>query len=691
MKQDARLGRAGKIIGIALCALQTSTAFAADDLTVESGQTQTVEADAAYGRLVVNGSLTVASGVRLTCETLCVGTGAVENASLVLQSCATVAVTKATSTTGFDCVIGTGGAKSATLTLADGASFDVTGTMGLAFGEGVCSYGTIVLNGASRLKTTAGLYVNRGGGWTGIDASVSYATVELNGSSRLETAGAITKNNGTTATFRFNGGELCGTGSGVLVNDNQSGKLVFASVDGQDIKLRRTVDFTSLIAHGSNSASFETTGTGALVKLGAGAGALAGLSDADRAFKSFALNATGGIRVEEGALRMDATSAAKLSDVTVRVAVGGTLDLDGNDAALNGLEAAGVVTNSSATAAMLTVGANGGDVVFVAPPAADLPVVKTGSGTLKIPDGTLTSLTVANGTVEFLNRRDVGFPYYRLFVEEKTTFRLSEVAFLNGEDDVTGAWTAVSRIKNGGYYYGAGPTGLVDRVDATIWDDRSWNTTDERTNRTFFVTHFGGAPTYSFGWYQQNNGKEQAAEAWTNAAAPAVASSYARPLTGYRLKTCKDRGLPKDWRVSGGFADGITANVWHDLSVVRGASLTSYLTWSETYALAYTNAAVSVGSLTLADGARWNLDVGQGRLTLDSLALQGGGTLVLRNFSRVSDLKTLPVEVKSCATEANLAKWTVVCEGQEARKRRLVLRDGVLCTESTLGSLFIVR
>lgn len=676
-------------LGLAACAV-AATAFAADDLTVESGQAQTVEADAAYGRLVVNGSLTVASGVTLTCEQLCVGTGAVENASLVLQSCATVSVTKASAQYGFDCVVGINGA-SATLTLADGAFLSVSGVMGLAFDAGAISYGAIVLNGASRLKTTGGLYVNRGG-WSGCDAATAYATVELNGSSCLETAGAITKNSGTTVTFRFNGGELCGTGSGALVNDNQTGKLVFESVDGQDIRLRRTADFSSLVAHGVNSASFETTGTGALVKLGAGTGALAGLQQGDKAFKSFALNAAGGIRVEEGALRIDAISAAKLSNVTARVAVGGTLDLFGNDASLNGLEAAGVVTNSSATAATLTVGANGGDAVFVAPPAADLPVVKTGAGTLKVPDGTLANLTVASGTVEFLNRRDVGFPYYRLFVEEKTSFRLSEVAFLNGEDDVSGAWTAISRIKNGGYYYGD-PVNLFDRVDTTNWDDRSYTikTLDDRTNRTFFVTHFGGAPSYPFGWYMHNGGKEQAAEVWTNAAAPSVSAAFSQPLTGYRLKTCSDRALPKDWRVSGGFADGITANVWQDLSVVRGASVTSYLTWSETYALSYTNAAVSVGSLTLADGARWELDVKQGRMTLESLALGGGGTLVLRNFSKSADLKTLPVAVGACETAANLEKWTVVCEGRTDWQRRLVLRDGALGTENKLGAVLIVR
>ena len=143
--------------------------------------------------------------------------------------------------------------------------------------------------------------------------------------------------------------------------------------------------------------------------------------------------------------------------------------------------------------------------------------------------------------------------------------------------------------------------------------------------------------------------------------------------------------------MSGGFADGITSNVWRDLDVVRGATNPGSLAWTETYSLSYTNSAVSVGSLTLADGATWNLDVRQGQIALDSLTLEGGGTLVLRNFSRLSDLRILPVEVASCETAANLEKWKVVCEGREDKKRQLLLRDGRLCTESTIGSRIIVR
>ncbi len=408
----------------------------------------------------------------------------------------------------------------------------------------------------------------------------------------------------------------------------------------------------------------------------------------------------GGIFVAGGVtLPFNEFSAKQLSSATgvkVRIAHGGTIDLGGHDIELDGLEAAGVVTNTSETAATLTVGKDGGDVLFATPPSADLPIVKVGVGTLRIPDGTLANLTVQAGSVEFLNRRDVGFPYYRFFVDGRSgTFRLNEIAFLDGETDVTAERTAISRIRSGGYYYGA-PTSAVDRVDTTTWGDYSrndyWGSSDDRTNRTFFVTHFGGAPSFDFDWYGAGRAEgESKAEVWVNATAPRIPSSFCRKVTAYRLKTDETTSLPIDWRVSGGFADGITDNVWRDLDVVRDSTHPGAMSWTETYTLSYTNAAVRIDSLTLADGATWELDVRQGRIALDNLTLQGGGTLVLRNFTRLADLRKLPVKVASCETVANLSKWQVVCEGKPDRKRALVLEDGCLGTLSLAGTVVVVR
>lgn len=471
----------GKVlVGCALCALQV---MAAEDRTVEAGESVTLTESADYGRLVVNGSLTVASRVRLTCEQLCVGTGAVDNASLVLQNCATVSVTKASQGNGFDCVIGVEGSTGASLTLADGAFMDVNGTLGLAHGQTLVTQGNIVLDGASLLKVKTGLFINRGGTWANVDSAVPYATIALNGTSRLEIGGSITKNNNTTTAFRFNGGELCGTGKGALVNDNQKGKVIFESVDGQDIRLRRTSDFTAMIAEGGNRASFEAQGEGALVKLGAGRGSLA--SATGSGFLAFALNQLGGIRVEEGGFVLDATSAAAIPATRpMTVFPGALLDLNGHSLLLHTLVAsgAGSLLNTSEALSTLTVGGGNGD-VRIESVAGNVALVKEGSGTLELVSGTAESVSVTAGAAVFGNRREIGFPYYKWHVTaaqygRQNNVRASEVYFYSGDDDITAASVVFcfqdTTGENAGdvNYGGARPEHLLDRDLQTLWDDR---------------------------------------------------------------------------------------------------------------------------------------------------------------------------------------------------------------------------
>ena len=678
------------------------------------GESFEVSSDSEYGDVIVNGSLTVKPGVTLTVTNFYVGQVADDAeqpttpASVEVQAGASVVMANwSASDNKNNFVVGDGGP--ATFTLQEGATLQAsrlnlggsTTNRNVAVTPDV--HVRVVLNNA-RVEIKNNIYTAA----RSSDAANEVVRVELNGSDTLLTCQYVRVWGKKAQTcFAFAGGMVK---FNQWYNYDQSGRFDMPYVDGdwnaQSLALESVDGHPIHFWVGNKNPIFElhTSGSSWIVLRGEGPFLLEGNSSRPlfqyKSQGTLKFENAGGLVVSSGVTLQggNAFSASQLANAPkVRVAHGGKIDLNGFDLALDALEAAGAVTNSSATAATLTVGKNGGDVLFaVPPPAADLPIVKTGAGTLRMPDGTLESLTVSSGTVEFLNRRDVGFPYYRLFVDGRSGgFRINEVAFLDGEDDVTGEWTAISRSKNGGFDWGA-PTGAVDRVDTTHWGEYSrdgkWGSKDVRTNRTFFVTHFGGAPSLPFNWFTKlSDADYYTAEAWTNAAAPLVPASFCRTLTGYRLKTNDSTNLPVDWRVSGGFADSFTANDWQDLDVVRDATHPGALAWTETRTFAYTNAAVSVGSLTLADGATWELDVGQGRLTLESLALGGGGTLVLRNFARVSDLRTLPVAVGSCETAANLEKWTVTCEGREDKKRRLVLRDGVLCTESTLGSLFLVR
>ena len=70
-----KLYRTGKNLvlqtAIAACFALPISALA-DDLAVAQGDSQTISADATYDAVVVNGSLTVANGITLTCTSLTV-------------------------------------------------------------------------------------------------------------------------------------------------------------------------------------------------------------------------------------------------------------------------------------------------------------------------------------------------------------------------------------------------------------------------------------------------------------------------------------------------------------------------------------------------------------------------------------------------------------------------------------------
>ena len=697
-----------------LFGLSLGTALAVEDLTVDAGQSLEVSSDSDYGVVVVNGALTVKAGVTLNATDFFIGRAAEGEASagvpatVLVEEGATVAVASwddGAETNRF--VIGDGGP--ATFILSQGARLTSSELrlgredMTVAAGSGASI--RLVLNGATARIARSVRTSSRS-----TDAANEVIRIELNGpDALLDCRSFFAWGKRSQACLAFGGGLMK---FDMWYNYGQSGSiqlpyadsawnpqsLALESVDAHPIRLWFGDNKTgNAIFHLKTSASswIVLRGKGPLLLEGASLDRPLLKPDSQGRLR---FENDGGIFVAAGVtLPFNDFSAGQLSSATgvkVRVAHGGAIDLGGYDLALDGLEAVGIVTNSSGTAATLTVGKDGGDVLFAAPPTADLPVVKAGAGALRIPDGTLANLSVESGSVEFLNRRDVGFPCYRLYVDGRSgTFRLNEVALLDGETDVTAEWTAISRIRNGGYYYGA-PTGAVDRVDSTTWGDYSrdgwWGPCDYRTNRTFFVAHFGGVPSFDFGWFGATPG-DKVAEVWQNAAAPRIPASFCRKVTAYRLKTDEATPLPIDWRVSGGFADGITDNVWRDLDVVRDAAHPGALSWTGTHTLSYTNASVRVGSLSLADGATWVLDVRQGRIALDSLELQGGGTLVLRNFARLADLRELPVEVVSCETAANLDRWQVVCEGKPDRRRALVFANGRLGTVSLSGMQIIVR
>ena len=95
-------------------------------------------------------------------------------------------------------------------------------------------------------------------------------------------------------------------------------------------------------------------------------------------------NYSGGTIISAGTLRMGVVNALPGNTVGGNVTVTGTLDLNGNNTAINGLNGAGTVDNTAAGAATLTVGANGNSGSFTGTlqnSAGSLSLAKVGAGT----------------------------------------------------------------------------------------------------------------------------------------------------------------------------------------------------------------------------------------------------------------------------------------------------------------------
>lgn len=115
---------------------------------------------------------------------------------------------------------------------------------------------------------------------------------------------------------------------------------------------------------------------------------------------------TGGTIISVGTLRLGVNNAIPGNSIAGDVTVNGTLDMNGNNAAINGLNGSGTVDTSSGGTPTLTVGANGDSGTFsgtVQNSSGTLSLTKTGAGTQTI-SGTYTcsgTTTISGGTLAF--------------------------------------------------------------------------------------------------------------------------------------------------------------------------------------------------------------------------------------------------------------------------------------------------
>lgn len=672
---------------------------AADNLVIPEGARETISGTQTYDEIFVNGELTILANAKVAASRLIVASNMTDKASvakLVMEDASSVTVS-ANDQYGTGCILGYDGR--AAVTLNGTASFK-TGSGSLCWKPTNLLEDKVVLtlNDKSTFAVTGSRFTVMRGTPTGIkdpNVGLIHSRIVLNGSSAF--SAKIIHRNGDYVGLGivFNGGRLKADatyGGGFLGSYGNKSMTLLESKNGNPciIELASSKVKTIFDADADKTGCFKTAGSGSLVICGAYSAPL------------FSANAVTGAadRHNWGAADLyvqSGTTISLLADMTLpttgalKLPVGATLELNGFDLTVGGAFVAGDVTNASGEqdVSTLTVGNGGGNVTFAHVPAVGIKVVKAGSGALSIPDGAVDSVEIDAGDVEFCNRRDVGYPYYRFWVDtRRANVRLGEFAMYSdreGSVDETGKWTMLSHVTEGGFTTKDLPTGMVDRVDGTMWVDKSWGeTTDWRTNRAYVVFHFGGAPTFNHSF---SDHEDVAPSTYLNAAADEFPADLCVPVSSYRLQSAEIPSgkwyHPKTWRFQG----AMRGNEWRDLDVVRNAEDTqTSWKWMSLHVFDWPTNELHVANLKIADGTKWSLDLSQSAVSIDTLDAGENVTIVLTNG--VLRTGALPIRVTSLAQGSGLKGWKAVCGSEPPRS---VIYEGGMLAVAPKGFVLIFR
>lgn len=699
-----------KLIGsLAACVALFVSARAADDITVAFGESRTLESGT-YGVVTVNGTLTVADGAVISCTSLLIGVkgddNGAENCAVYTQGAGSQVTV--TSTTSGDLKIGNGTRATVTLNANAELTSSCESYIGLGNATGVETPIHIVLNNAT--------FYAKGLVTCSTSASGSNAEIviiELNGTeAALRPRQFCVGEKKESVRIRFNGGRYVadeyfksGRSEGAFRVSSQNDKLYLESVNGQPIRLEcwKNTGIVALFQPSTYSDRYiETQGAGELVL--ERANDLPLVKSGDYA-QGVCFNHTGGIRLMGGAeLKLDTLAATVLANMTVpptvRVGVGSKLDLNGTDLTAGSVETVGSVVNSVAgTTPTLTLGGNGADSVFSAPPDDNLRIVKTGSGRLMMPEGQLGEIMVEEGLVDFCDRSSVGFPYWRFKVTvppANKTFRICEFAVSNGTSDVRNDLTAVSYSIAGGWTGEDGsPSHLFDDDLTTYWYDRAFasGSTDDLSNRVFFVMHFGGAPKFTFEDFVDPEFKKDSVTKYEPYASESTSPALNGIIDRYAFYTDDNdwfkRLSPETFVLQG----SLTGNDWRTIDAVKDytdVSCTPHV-WSKLFEVPpYGKSPVSVGTFELADNAEWVIDFNQAQVAATTFKAGRNVKVRLLNCGKPSGVKALPVTIGTCINPENLSSWQLFYDDKAEPLRGVSFADGTIRVSGP-GLLMIFR
>lgn len=710
--KEIRMKTLRTFVSLATASLLAASAHAGD-LTVNYGDSVTIDADTTYDTVIVNGDLTVAANVTLTASKLFISRNNNGNrATVTVQNGAKITMPWWNDGDNDWQRLIVGDGSPATLTLNEGATFS-SASMDLGNNAPYSAnapqpFVKIEINNATLFLECRTVATDGGRQRSGeIDTRASQsgytpwevAVVELNGPDVVLRARNISVFQGNMR-IRFAGGRIVsdqaynwGNSSFVrVVGWSNAHTLWLDSVDGAPIWfVRKTVGNMpkALFFNNKDANAIITSGTGALVVEDDISGNPVNKPLFENTTGTVTFGHTGGLRLGGGTvLPLDAKLAAVVaaSGSSLFVPAQATFDLNGISATFDAVQSAGTIGNTSGTAATLTVGTNGGDAIFAAAPS--VPVVKQGAGILRIPEGDLDAVSVQGGTIDLCNRAAVGYPYYRFKVlEPKSNIRLTEFALYNGNENVTGLRTALSEVKQGGYHYGDA-VNLVDNSLLTYWDNRALTSGDWRTNRVYFVFHYGNAPTFRHQFPDAESAGDQNAPAvvYPNGSAPLYPTA-AQPVTAYTFAyDDKTPVTPSEWLFEG----ATVSNSWRMLDHVVHYSMAGFVanSWCGTNFVVNCGVSeVSVDSLTVGNDATWAIDTAQADIHVGTLAAGSGVTLSVTGVARPHSRIVLPVSVETLS--GNLSSWTMTFPGHPGVARGVCMENGYLCAIPEATVLYV--
>ncbi len=643
-------GVALRKIGAGSLSLSAGTA---NDIFVEGGLLSLCT-NATCGAIVANGDIAIAEGVAVTAASLVVVTNIAGAASVTLAPDSSLALSG-------DVHLGYDGGQ-AHLNVQSGAGLTVGGNLCMAYGHTAPPAANAEPTRAFLTITNATVKINGGDGLN-FDQGTSWPSGTTQRSSSVDTvrleAGAVIEcqqirkasaDGGRSSAIVFVGGRIeAGRWNYYVFHLNsKNATLYLESENGNPIYIKDNSKINRWFNFGTASASIAVSGDGDFVLENTtqyrDVNWQAGSWDEDKPNVTFL---TGGrIRLVGGNLVSYPRNAfSTVNGGCLRSLVlerGATIDMKGVDAAFTSFDdGGGAISNSTSAACALTIGGDNADAVHPYPLALPSGVTlwKAGTGTLSLLAADAADVSVQGGTLSFVGRAEVGYPFYKFNIRGTANtgttnhrVQLSEFKFLDGENDVTQGFDA--------YHYENRDTGYYNQPTA-MWDG------DVNTD-----------------FYDQRD------QSWSSISncAPVLEYRPPRKVTGYTWFTANDwnrrrDNYPVSWAVFGS-ADNVN---WEQLDAVDGFSLANpgLREWCGTnFVCAYAPTTATIASLAVASGA--TLAVDGADITVSSVTAADAVTVTLAHGATLAlpaatEVASLSVDVD--AVGGTLANFNPAADG----------------------------